>query len=92
MYGCLTLVLCVCVCVENGTILESIRDSFTNTINELNRELMAMKEAYDQLDDEKQQLADELQRRTTELEGKRSIGMLVTRSAKRMLVVMLLLL
>ena len=72
-----------CLCLENGATLESIRESFTNTIDELNRELLAIKEAYDQLDDEKQQLADELHRRTAALDAKRPIGMLVGWSRRK---------
>ncbi len=33
--------------------MESIRQSYMNTVNELNQELLAMKEAYERLDSEK---------------------------------------
>ena len=36
--------------------MESIRETFVNTINELNQELSVMKEAYDQLDNENQRV------------------------------------
>ncbi|CAF0830686.1 unnamed protein product [Adineta ricciae] len=39
---------------ESETNLESIRQSYLNTVNELNQELMAMKERCEQLDAEKQ--------------------------------------
>jgi hypothetical protein len=35
-----------------------------NTVNELNQELLAMKEAYEQLDAEKQGLTSELEKRS----------------------------
>ena len=42
--------------LESSNNLESIRQSYMNTVNELNQELLAMKEAYEQLDAEKQRL------------------------------------
>jgi len=39
-----------------------------NTVNELNQELLAMKEAYEQLDTEKQGLINELEKRPVELD------------------------
>jgi len=39
-----------------------------NTVNELNQELLAMKEAYEQLDTEKQDLINELEKRPIELD------------------------
>ncbi|UJR33572.1 hypothetical protein I4U23_021010 [Adineta vaga] len=41
---------------ENSRNVETIRESYVNTVDELNRELLAMKEAYDQLDAEKQSM------------------------------------
>jgi len=38
-----------------------------NTVNELNQELLAMKEAYEQVDREKQVLIDELEKRPVEV-------------------------
>ncbi len=59
--------------------LESIRQSYMNTVNELNQELLAMKEAYDQLDMEKQGLISELEKRPVEVDQDqvtRTTGML----------------
>jgi hypothetical protein len=59
--------------------IESIRESYMNTVNELNQELLAMKEAYDQLDNEKQFLVSELEKRSIEAdrnELKPTTGML----------------
>jgi len=39
-----------------------------NTVNELNQELLAMKEAYEQLDNEKQVLISELEKRPSEID------------------------
>jgi hypothetical protein len=39
-----------------------------NTVNELNQELLAMKEAYDQLDTEKQGLITELEKRLAQVD------------------------
>ena len=58
--------------------LESIRQTYGNTMNQLNQELLAMKEAYNQLDTEKQALVDELEKRSVEIdrnEAKRTTGM-----------------
>ena len=49
--------------------LESIRQSYTNTVNALNQELLAMKEAYDRLSTENQDLASELEKRLAETES-----------------------
>ncbi|CAF1495089.1 unnamed protein product, partial [Rotaria sp. Silwood1] len=45
--------------LENN--MESIRQSYTNTVNELNQELLAMKEQCEQLDSEKQFLTNQLE-------------------------------
>ena len=65
--------------LESASSLEAIKQSYINTVNELNQELLAMKEAYDQLDTEKQALVDELEKRSVEIdqnEVKRITGML----------------
>ncbi|CAF3430630.1 unnamed protein product, partial [Rotaria sp. Silwood2] len=41
--------------------MESIRQSYINTVNELNEELLAMKEQYEQIDAEKQFLTNQLE-------------------------------
>jgi hypothetical protein len=43
--------------------MESIRQSYVNTVNELNQELLVMKEQCQQLDVEKQFLNSELEKR-----------------------------
>ncbi len=52
--------------------MESIRQSYMNTVNELNQELLAMKEAYEQLDREKQGLIDELEKRPVEVDEEKA--------------------
>ena len=42
---------------------ESIQESYTNTVNNLNQELLALREAYDQVNSEKQALTNELEQR-----------------------------
>ena len=52
-----------------------------NTVNELNEKLLAMKEAYDQLDTQKQELADELEKQATAIsqeKARQTIGMFIT--------------
>ena len=41
-----------------------------NTVNELNQELLALKEAYEQLDTEKQDLISELEQRSVQVDQK----------------------
>lgn len=63
---------------ESTNNLETIRQSYMNTVNELEQELLAMKEAYEQLDSEKQVLSSELEKRPVEIDrdqAKPSIGM-----------------
>ncbi len=48
--------------------IESLQLSHTNTLNELNRELSATKEAYEQLNTEKQALMNELEKRSAEID------------------------
>ncbi len=58
--------------------IESIRESHINTVDELNRQLLAMKEAYEQLDTEKQVLISELEKRPVEVDqeqARQSVGM-----------------
>ncbi len=54
--------------IESSDNMESIRQSYMNTVNELNQELLAMKEAYEQLDTENQGLISELEKRPIELD------------------------
>lgn len=44
-----------------------MRESYNNTMNHLNQELLTMKATCEQLNTEKQALLGELQQRTTEL-------------------------
>ena len=46
--------------------MESIQQSYVNTVNELNQELLAIKEAYEQVDSEKQLLNSELEKRSAD--------------------------
>ena len=41
-----------------------MNQSYTDTIDQLNQELLEMKEAYNQLDTERQNLLDELQKQS----------------------------
>jgi FtsZ-binding cell division protein ZapB len=54
--------------VESYDNTESIKQSYINTVNELNQELLTMKEAYEQLDSEKQDLINELEKRPVKLD------------------------
>ena len=56
------------VCIESTTDLEAIKQSYINTIDELNQEILVLKEAYDQLDSEKQALLDELEKQPVKAE------------------------
>jgi hypothetical protein len=42
--------------IESANNLESIRESYLNTVNELNMELLAMKEQYEQLENRSDQI------------------------------------
>jgi uncharacterized phage infection (PIP) family protein YhgE len=65
---------CMILSVESTNNLETIKQSYMNTVNELTQELLALKEAYDQLDTEKQGLISELdQDRITRTAGMRSV-------------------
>jgi hypothetical protein len=48
--------------------LDAIKQSYMNTINDLNQELLEIKEAYDQLDREKQDLITELENRPVQVD------------------------
>ncbi|CAF4477372.1 unnamed protein product, partial [Rotaria magnacalcarata] len=58
--------------LKSGTNLEAIKESYVNTIDEVNEELAVIKSRCEQLDAEKQRLSDELERRTTEFDRDRS--------------------
>jgi hypothetical protein len=65
--------------LESTNNLEAIKQSYMNTVNELNQELLAMKEAYDQLDTEKQDLITEFEKRLAQFDQDqetRTAGML----------------
>lgn len=53
--------------IESDENMQAMRESYNNTMNHLNQELLAMKETCDQLNTERQTLIGELQQRTTEL-------------------------
>jgi hypothetical protein len=57
--------------VESTENIESIRQSYVNTVNELNQELLAMKERCEQLDEEKQFLNSELEKRSADANQER---------------------
>ncbi|CAF3634115.1 unnamed protein product, partial [Rotaria sordida] len=56
------------LCSESTSNLESILESYMNTINELNQELLVMKKQCEELDAEKQLLTDELQKRPVDID------------------------
>ncbi|CAF4779136.1 unnamed protein product, partial [Rotaria socialis] len=58
--------------LESGTNLETIKESYVNTIDELSQELAVMNSQCEQLDADKQRLSDELERRTAEFDRDRS--------------------
>ncbi|CAM4859045.1 unnamed protein product [Rotaria socialis] len=58
--------------LESGTNLETIKESYVNTIDELSQELAVIKSRCEQLDADKQRLSDELERRTVEFDRDRS--------------------
>jgi uncharacterized phage infection (PIP) family protein YhgE len=62
---------CMILSVESTNNLETIKQSYMNTVNELTQELLALKEAYDQLDTEKQDLIRELENRPVEVDQDR---------------------
>ena len=59
--------------------IESMRQTYMNTVNELNQKLLAMKQAYDLVDNEKQVLVSELEQRSIEADrnqARQTSGML----------------
>ena len=50
--------------LQSDQHLQSIRQPYINTLDELNHELSAIKEAYDQLDQQNQLLTDQLDQRS----------------------------
>ena len=54
--------------VESSNDPETTKQSYLNTIDQLNQQLVEMKEAHNQLDTERQHLFNELQRRSAEAE------------------------
>ena len=64
--------------LESSNNMESIRESLVNTINELNQELLVMKQAYDELDVENQRFSSELEKKPAQVDQqqvKQSVGM-----------------
>jgi molecular chaperone GrpE (heat shock protein) len=51
--------------------MESIRQSYVNTVNELNQELLVIKEQCEQLDAEKEFLNRELEKRSADANQER---------------------
>lgn len=59
--------------------IEAVRQSYMNTVNELNQKLLTMKQAYDLIDNEKQVLVSELEQRAMDDDRnqiRRTTGML----------------
>ncbi len=54
--------------IESTNNLEAIKQSYMNTINDLNQELLTMKDAYDELDKENQGLVDKPEKRPAEVD------------------------
>jgi transketolase len=74
---------CMILSVESTNNLETIKQSYMNTVNELTQELLAMKEAFNELDAEKQVLANELEKQSTELraeQARQTFGMFLISS------------
>ncbi len=65
---------CLFFCIESAIDLETIKQSYSNAVNELNQELLAMKEAYEQADAEKQFLISELDKRPVDLDREQGTG------------------
>ena len=57
--------------VDSHDILETTKQSYGNTIDELNQELLEMKEAYNQLDAERHNLLNELEKQSLAAEQDR---------------------
>lgn len=63
---------------QSDADIEAVRQSYMNTVNELNQKLLTMKQDYDLLDNEKQVLVSELEQRAmddTRNQIKRTTGM-----------------
>ncbi|CAF4111061.1 unnamed protein product, partial [Rotaria sordida] len=56
------------LCSESTSNLESIQQSYINTIDELNQELLVMKKQCEDLDTEKQVLSNELEKQSVEVD------------------------
>jgi len=59
---------------ESDNNMETIRQSYLNAVNELNQELLATKEQYEQLDAEKQLLNNQLENRSDQQNASQIIG------------------
>ena len=57
--------------VDSRDILETTKQSYMNTIDELNQQLVEMKEAYNQLDTDRQNLLNELEKQSLAVEQDR---------------------
>ena len=57
--------------VDSRDILETTKQSYMNTIDELNQQLVEMKEAYNQLDTDRQNLFNELEKQSLAVEQDR---------------------
>lgn len=53
--------------IESDDSMQTMRESYNDTMNYLNQELLTLKATCDQLNTEKQALMSELQQRTAEL-------------------------
>lgn len=54
--------------VGSDNNIESIRAAHANTVDELNQKLLTMKEAYEKVDAEKQDLINELEKRSVHID------------------------
>lgn len=63
--------------LQSNEHLQSIRQPYINTIDTLNQELLSIKEAYDQLDQQNQVLADRLEQQSTRTFGMFSLHSLL---------------
>lgn len=65
--------------IESMTNLETIKESYVNAIDELNKELLTIKKQLDEVNVERQRLVDELDKQTSEIHQpsvtKSSLGM-----------------
>jgi hypothetical protein len=73
-------IICFLFSVESTNDIESVREFYINVVNELNQQVSNMKAAYEQIDAEKQRLADELEKQAIEIDpeqSKQMIGMII---------------